>query len=80
MQTASEEVFLQAQEETEAGALRCSTKGLTLCLEFNCENTAEAIASLVQSHTTAFSSNTILTFPRKTNTSGTKTHREGGFE
>ena len=35
---------------------------------------------LVQSHTTAFSARSILTFPGKTNTSGIKTPREGGFE
>lgn len=35
---------------------------------------------LVQSRTTAFSASSILTFPGRTNTSGMKTPREGGFE
>lgn len=35
---------------------------------------------LVQSRTTDFSASSILTFPGKTNTSGIKTPREGGFE
>lgn len=47
----------------------------------NFKNTGwEAVPSLVQSHKTSLTSSTILTFPRKTNTSGKKTPREGGFE
>lgn len=70
---------LQAQEETtfalkNQGSQLLPSEKTDLGSWVNYKNTGRgAVPSLVRSHTTAFLSSTILTFPGKTNTSGIKT-------